>query len=85
MTGPGNSLDPIGERTIDQDARYAKLRASAKEAAELAVLGVSAGDVEEVMMRHSAVPMSVPELRHAVTLVHNATITLPEIPKDTTP
>lgn len=85
MSGPTNSLDPINQRTIDQEARYAKLRAAAQEAAELAVLGVSAGDVEEVMMRHSAVPMTVPELRHAVTLVHNATIALPEIPKDTTP
>lgn len=71
------------QATADQESRMRKLRAAALEAAELAVLGVSAGDVEEIMMRHSAVSMTVPELRHAVTLVHNSTITLPEIPKDT--
>lgn len=66
-----------------------RIRAAVQEAAELAVLGVSAGDVEEVMMRHSPVGLSIPELRHAVTLLHNVTITLPvtlpDLPQENTP
>lgn len=80
-----NSLDPIGQRSADQETRHAKIRTAVQQAAELAVLSVTAGDIEEVMMRHGAVGMSIPELRYAVTLVHNVTITLPELPQENTP
>lgn len=75
--------------TPDQADRIRRIRSAVQEAAELAVLGVSAGDVEEVMMRHSSIGLSIPELRHAVTLLHNVTITLPvtlpELNQENTP
>lgn len=65
-------------RPTTDERRLERIQLAAWEAASLAVLGVSAGDIEERLMARSPVPMTIEELRYAATLVHNATITLPD-------
>lgn len=79
MTSPENHADaPPAVPTPDQNLRVARLRAAAQDAADRAVLGVSAIRIVEMIMRYSSVAPTVDELRYAMTLVHNATITLPQ-------